>query len=65
MGERTSRGEEHSHITPGCGEGLNEAGESCSLPRLTAQGAAATIKEEKRQEGKGQVERKAKIFLLF
>ena len=29
---------------------------SWSLLRLTAQGAAAAIKEEKRQEGKGQIE---------
>lgn len=45
--------EEDSHITPGCGEGQNEVGESLSLPRLTAQGDAATTEEEKEAGGKG------------
>ena len=66
MGERTSGGEEEEVFAEWQKRTVTAPQDvvrgrkrwvSQSLPRLTAQGAAATIKEEKRQEGKGQIER--------
>lgn len=57
MGEGTGGGEAALAKGQKTTFSSHEVGESRSLPWLTAQGAAATIKEEKRQEGKGQIER--------
>lgn len=57
MGEGTGGGEAALAKGQKTTFSSHEVGESQSLPWLTAQGAAATIKEEKRQEGKGQIER--------
>lgn len=67
MGERTSRGGEAFAEWPkrkrmvtspqDVVRGRTRWAKSLSLPRLTAKRADATIKEEKRQEEKGQIER--------
>lgn len=71
MGERTSGGEEafaarqkkRTVTSPqGRGEGQNKVGESQSLPRLTAQGAAATIKEEKGRRERDRLRDKRRHF---
>lgn len=64
MGRGEEAGEEEfSHITPGRGEGQNEADERWSLPRLSAQGTAATIQKGRRE--RDRLTDKQKTFLLF